>query len=174
MMRYVFAYFTTVNYLWVEVPFLYPYSLQIYSSKIKDKTKDKWRKISKIVFYIWGTRQMPCGQRHRFCSPFLLPATPEAFFKSSFSWEADRKCWNHSSFSLPVLPNRKRVRSLLDEDDHPPVPSPLSLVLELSPGSNLSPSAFDMKSSCLPSSMHMGYFLFHIRFLARLGGAKYT
>ena len=112
--------------------------------------------------------------------PGLLPETPGGFLISDLSLDARINLLNHSSFSRPVLPKRYNIWSRWPDL----VPSwgwggflGSSLPRSLSAGSfssevSLSVWALDIKSSCRPSSMQMGYFLFQIRFRAKLLGTR--
>lgn len=79
--------------------------------------------------------------------------------------EADRKCWNHSSFSLPVRPNRYRVTG-----------SWWSVTVGLSALSPSSCPSTTLSSPTSPSArvMLMGYFLFHTLLRAKPGGNRDT
>lgn len=92
-----------------------------------------------------------------FSSPLTLPLTPAR--------EADRKCWNHSSFSLPVRPNRYRVTG-----------SWWSSTMCLSALSSSSCPSTTLSSPTSPSARvrQMGYFLFHTLLRAKPGGNRDT
>lgn len=88
--------------------------------------------------------------------------------------EACTRCWYHSSFSRPVRPNRYRHLSL--QSPRMSCPDTGTFLVPSSPCSSVSCSSLLLPSPSAGSgrSTQMGYFLFHVRFRARLGGHRKT
>lgn len=118
-----------------------------------------------------GTGQLPAPDQSSghvspgLASPRLLLGVP---------WQARRRCWYHSSFSLPVRPKRYRHLSL--QSPGTSWVGTCGFFVPSSPCGSVPCSSLLLCSVSGRSGkrMQMGYFLFHSRFRARQGGQRKT